>query len=120
MAFRDSFFNCLDNTGVKKVKCLKIYKRNISYPSALVLVTLKKVLPHRKVKKGQLYKGVVVRLVKSYLRFDASMVKYYVNSIIILKKNELVPLGTRIYGSVFYEVRLKGFMKIVTLSLFLV
>lgn len=120
MAFKNTTFFCLDNTGVKKVKCIKVYSKDIIEPGALILVTLKDVMPHRKVKKGQLYKAVVVRLKKSFSRIYNFNVFYFTNSIVLLKKNELVPLGTRIYGSVYFEIRSKGYMKIVLLSSFLV
>jgi len=119
MAFKNTSFLCNDNTGVQKVKCIKVYKKDDIVPGSIILVSVKKVLPWRKIKKGQLYKAVVVRLKKSYLRFLNFNIKYYINAVILLKKNELIPLGTRIHGSVYFEIRLCGFMKIVTLSTFL-
>ena len=119
MAFKNTYFTCLDNTGVLKVKCVQVYFSNIIKPGSLILITIKKVLPNKKVKKGQLYKAVVVRLVKNLNRFFSFNVQYFSNSVILLKKNELVPLGTRIFGSVYFELRLKGFMKIVSVSAFL-
>lgn len=119
MAFKDTFLFCVDNSGVVLVKCIKVYKQFLISPGSLILVTLKKVLPNRKVKSGQLYKAVVVRMVKPFTRFDSMSVRYFVNAVVLLKKNELVPLGTRIYGSVFFEIRKKGFLKIASLSLFL-
>ena len=118
MAFRDSYFTLLDNTGAKIVKCIYSYESKIIKPGGIILVTVKQVLPHRKVKKGQLFKAVVVRLCKTTKRLNGLCVKYYENSVVLLKKTELVPLGTRIFGSVFIEIRRKGFMKIITLSAF--
>jgi large subunit ribosomal protein L14 len=120
MAFKDTFFLLNDNTGAKLVKCIYVYDKKDIEPASVILVTLKKVLPGRKVKKGQLYKAVVVRLNKKIVRSSGLVVKYFNNCVILLKKTELVPLGTRIFGSVYLELRLKGFMKVVSLSLFLV
>jgi large subunit ribosomal protein L14 len=120
MAFKDTFFLLNDNTGAKLVKCIYVYDKKVIGPASLILVTLKKVVPGRKIKKGQLYKAVVVRLKQKVVRSSGLMVKYFVNSVVLLKKTELVPLGTRIFGSVYLELRLKGFMKIVILSTYLV
>jgi large subunit ribosomal protein L14 len=119
MAYKDSFFGSIDNTGVKLVRCLKIFKSRQAKPGSLIIVTIKQVLPHRKVKKGQIYRAVVVRLKRPIKRLNSFIIKYVKNSIVILKKSELVPLGTRIKGSVFYELRLLGYMKIISLSAFL-
>lgn len=120
MAFKDTFFLVNDNTGAKLVKCIYVYEKKVIEPASIILVTLKKVLPNRKVKKGQLYKAVVVRLNKRIVRSSGLVVKYFVNSVVLLKKMELVPLGTRIFGSVYLELRLRGFMKIVTLSSYII
>lgn len=119
MAFKDSFFFCNDNTGVKLVKCIQVYSKKIIEPGSIILVTIKKVLPHRKLKKGQIFKAVVVRLVKKINRIYNFQIKYFSNSIVLLKKTEIVPIGSRIYGSVYFEIRIKGFMKIISLSSFL-
>jgi large subunit ribosomal protein L14 len=120
MALKNTSFKVLDNTGVKYVKCIYVYDDKIIQPGSVILVTLKNVVPHRKLKKGQLYKAVVVRLSKIVRRRDMFFnVKYYVNSVVLLKKTEMVPIGTRINGSVFFEVRLKGFFRIGVLSSFL-
>jgi large subunit ribosomal protein L14 len=120
MALKDTNFRVLDNTGVKNVKCIYVYDDKIIQPGSVILVTIKYVLPHRKLKKGQLYKAVVVRLCKFVRRLDMLFnVKYYTNGVVLLKKTEMVPIGTRINGSVFFEVRLKGFLRIGVLSSFL-
>ena len=120
MAFKDTYFSCIDNTGVIKVKCIYVYDYASIRAGSVILVTVKKVVPNRKVVKGQKYKAVVVRLKKLTRRWNGVSVNYSKNEIVLLKKNDLVPMGTRILGSVFYELRIKGFMKIVALSSFLV
>ncbi len=120
MSFKGTNFFCVDNTGVRRVKCIYVYGRKTVLPGSIILVTIKDVLPNRKVSKGQLYKAVVVRLNCNILRWSGVSVRYYENNVVILKKNEMVPMGTRIFGSVYFELRLKGFMKVVSLSPFLI
>ncbi len=119
MGLKLAKFKCLDNTGVQLVKCIHLYKLRVVQPCSIILITIKKVLPHRKLTKGQVFKAVVVRLLKKTQRISGITVCYNQNSVVLLKKNELIPIGTRIYGSVFFENRIYGFMKIVTLSSFL-
>lgn len=119
MAFKGTKFMCIDNTGVKMVKCIQVYDSYLVKPGSILLVTIKKVLPFKKLKKGQLYKALVVRLC-FYRREFGVIIKYLKNCIVLLKKTELVPIGTRIKGSVMFEIRLKGFMKVVLLSQFLI
>lgn len=113
-------FYCVDNTGAFIVKCIKIYKALRLQPGLIVLVTVKKLRRlNGRVKKGQMYKAIIVRLNKNIVRFTGFSVKYSANCVILLKKAELMPLGTRIFGSIFYELRIYGYMKMVSLSQFL-
>lgn len=109
-------FFCLDNTAVKEVKCIRIFYDKYIKPGSLLLVVLRKVKVNKKLKKSQIYRAIVVRLCKKIRRFFAFNISYNINGIILFKKHELMPLGTRIYGSVFFEIRLLGFMKIITLA----
>lgn len=86
MAFKTSIFSCIDNTGVSFVKCIYVYSNKNVKPGSIILVSLKNVLPHRKVKKGQLYKAVVVRLKKPVKRFYNLIIYYYINAVVLLKK----------------------------------
>jgi large subunit ribosomal protein L14 len=120
MAFKFTKLIVHDNTGVKQVKCIHVYnKKQIMKPGSIILVSIKKVIPFKKIKKGQIYRALVVRLNKKINRLSGISLRYLTNSVIILKKNELIPLGTRIFGSIYYEIRIKGYMKIIMLSLFL-
>lgn len=116
----NSKFFCFDNTGVKQVKCIRIFNKKYIKPGSLLLVVLRKVKVHKKLKKGQIYRAIVIRLTKLVTRYSGISNSYKVNGIILFKKHELMPLGTRIYGSVFFEIRLLGFMKIVSLAAYLI
>lgn len=120
MAYKDSYLNVLDNTGVKRVKCLHVFKTKRIKPSSLVTVVVKKVLPNRKIKKGQICRAVIVRSHYIKKRYSGYKIVFDENCIVLLKKAENVPLGTRILGAVVYELRLNGFIKIVALSSYLI
>jgi large subunit ribosomal protein L14 len=120
MVFKDSLFNILDNTGAKKCRILSIYKTKFNiYPGSIVTVVIKTMVPHKKLKKGQICKAVVVRLKKSSKKFNYISLNYFFNAVVLLKKTEMVPLGSRIFGSVFFYLRKFKFLKIITLASFL-
>lgn len=120
MSYKDSKFKVLDNTGVKKVRCLHVFKTKQAQPSSIVTVVVKNVLPKRKIKKGQICRAVIVRLKRKVLRYSGYSCMFDNNYVVLLKKTENVPLGTRVSGCVFYELRLNGFLKIVSLSSYLI
>lgn len=121
MSYKESKFYILDNTGVKKVKCLKIYKSKKAKGGSFVTVVVKKVIPFKKIKKGQICRAIVVRL-KSYIKRICGnyKIKFDKNYVVLLKKNDNLPLGTRIIGPVLYEIRKKGLLKIVSLASYLI
>jgi large subunit ribosomal protein L14 len=79
------------------------------------VVSVKEAMPHSKVKKGQVMKAVIVRTKKEVGRPDGTYIKFDNNSAVLLS-NQLEPVGTRIFGPVARELRLKNFMKIVSLA----
>src|SRR5579875_1813549 len=113
-------FLCFDNSGVKEVKGIRLLDTKYIQPETLILVSLCKLKKNRnkkkKLSKGQLYRAIVIRLRCLIKRFTSVVISYDVNGIILFKKHDLVPLGTRIYGPIFFEIRLLGFMKIVSLA----
>ena len=107
-----------DNTGAKKVECIKVLggsKRRYASIGDSIVVSVKDAIPNGKVKKGTVHKAVVVRTKKAVHRNDGSKVKFDNNAVVITdEKNE--PLGTRIFGPVTRELRTKGQMKIISLA----
>lgn len=107
-----------DNSGAKKVSCIQVmggHFRRYGRVGDVIVVTVKEALPNTKVKKGQVYKAVIVRtrfVIRrqngSYLRFD--------DNAAVLINNQMEPIGTRIFGPVARELRDKKFMKIVSLA----
>jgi large subunit ribosomal protein L14 len=107
-----------DNSGAKKVMCIKVLggsKRMISGCGDIVIVSVKLALPNAKVKRGEVYRALIVRTRKGINRSDGSTIRFDSNSVVLLnKQNE--PVGTRVFGAVPRELRVKGFMKIISLA----
>ena len=106
-----------DNSGAKKVACIKVLggsKRRYARVGDIIMVSVKEAIPHGKVKKGDVLQAVVVRTTKEIGRPDGTFIRFDNNSAVMLNKN-LEPMGTRIFGPVARELRAKNFMKIVSL-----
>ncbi len=107
-----------DNSGAKKVQCIKVLggsKRRYASVGDIIVVSVKEAMPHTKVKKGDVMKAVVVRTKKEIGRPDGTYIKFDNNSAVILS-GQGEPVGTRIFGPVARELRQKNFMKIVSLA----
>ncbi len=107
-----------DNSGAKRVACIKVLggsRRRYAGLGDLIVVSIKEALPTARVKKGEVAKAVVVRTAREYQREDGSYIKFDTNSAVLLNAN-LEPIGTRIFGPVARELRTKRFMKIVSLA----
>ncbi len=110
--------NVADNSGAKKVGCIKVLggsKRRYASIGDIIVVSVKDAMPHSKVKKGEIYKAVIVRTRKEIGRPDGSHIRFDNNSAVLLNKS-MEPIGTRIFGPVARELRAKNFMKIVSLA----
>ena len=110
--------NVADNTGARIVECIKVLggsKRRYASVGDRIVVSVKDAIPNGKVKKGSVYKAVIVRTRKSIHRNDGSKVKFDDNAAVIIdEKGE--PIGTRIFGPVTRELRAKGQTKIISLA----
>lgn len=107
-----------DNSGAKKVMCIKVLggsQRRYASVGDIIVVSVKEALPNSKVRKGEVYKAVVVRTAKEIGRPDGSYIRFDGNSAVLLA-NTGEPIGTRIFGPVARELRAKQFMKIVSLA----
>jgi large subunit ribosomal protein L14 len=107
-----------DNSGAKKLSCIKVLggtKRRYASLGDVIIVSVKEAIPNSKVKKGEVMRAVIVRTVKEVRRPDGSYIKFDENSaVLITPQNE--PVGTRIFGPVARELRAKKFMKIISLA----
>ena len=107
-----------DNSGAKRVQCIKVLggsKRRYAAVGDVIKVTVKDAIPRGKVKKGEIYNAVVVRTRKGVRRNDGSLIRFDGNAAVILD-SRLEPIGTRIFGPVTRELRTKKFMKIISLA----
>ena len=110
--------NVADNSGAKKVACIKVLggsKRRYASLGDVIVIAVKEAIPNSKVKKGDVMKAVVVRTVKEVRRVDGSYLKFDDNSAVLIS-NQMEPIGTRIFGPVARELRAKQFMKIISLA----
>jgi large subunit ribosomal protein L14 len=114
----ESNLDVADNSGAKKVCCIKVLggsRRRYAHVGDIIVVSVKEAMPHSKVKKGAVMKAVVVRTKKEIGRPDGSYIKFDNNSAVLLS-SQMEPVGTRIFGPVARELRQKNFMKIVSLA----
>ena len=107
-----------DNSGAKRVQCIKVLggaKRKYASVGDVIVVSIKEAIPRGKVKKGEVRRAVIVRTSKQIHRQDGSSIKFGTNAAVLLS-NSGEPIGTRIFGPVVRELRSKKFMKIVSLA----
>ncbi|MFI4954362.1 MAG: 50S ribosomal protein L14 [Gammaproteobacteria bacterium] len=110
-----------DNTGARKVQCIKVLggsKRRYARIGDVIKITVKEASPRGKVKKGDVLNAVVVRTKQGVRRTDGSLIRFDTNAAVLLN-NQLQPIGTRIFGPVTRELRAGGvenFMKIISLA----
>ncbi|QIV96612.1 LSU ribosomal protein L14P [Allofrancisella inopinata] len=107
-----------DNSGAKRVECIKVLggsHRRYASIGDVIKVTVKEASPRGKAKKGNVYNAVVVRTAKGVRRKDGSLIRFDNNAAVLLNANGQ-PIGTRIFGPVTRELRSEKFMKIVSLA----
>ena len=107
-----------DNSGARKIQCIKVLggsKRKFASVGDLIVVSVKEAIPRGKVKKGEIHRAVVVRTSKEVRRDDGSAIRFDTNAAVLIDpQNE--PIGTRIFGPVTRELRGKHYMKIISLA----
>lgn len=110
--------NVADNTGAKKVQCIKVLGgsgRRYGSVGDVIVVSVKSAVPGGSVKKGEVSRAVVVRTKKEVGRPDGSYIRFEDNAVVLITDQD-EPRGTRIFGPVARELREKQFMKIVSLA----
>ena len=114
----ESTLQVADNSGAKKVACIKVIggsHRRYATVGDIIIVSVKEAIPHSKVKKGDVMRAVIVRTAKELRRPDGSYIKFAGNAAVLLSNNG-EPVGTRIFGPVARELRAANFMKIISLA----
>jgi len=114
----ESVLEIADNSGAKKVLCIKVLggsKRKYATVGDIIRVSVKEAIPNSKVKKGTVLRAVIVRTKKELRRADGSYIRFDSNAAVLISPTQ-EPVGTRIFGPVARELRAKKFMKIVSLA----
>ena len=107
-----------DNSGAKKVYCIKVLggsRRRYASIGDIIIVSIREAIPGAKVKKGEVARAVIVRTKKELARPDGSTIRFDENSAVLINP-QLEPIGTRIFGPVTRELRTTQFMKIISLA----
>ena len=107
-----------DNSGAKRVQCIKVLggsKRRFAGVGDVIVVSVKEAAPRGRVKKGDVHKAVIVRTAKDIHRADGSTIRFDSNAAVLVNNNQ-EPIGTRIFGPVVRELRAKKHMKIISLA----
>jgi large subunit ribosomal protein L14 len=118
MVQAESILDVADNSGARKVLCIKVLggsHRRYASLGDIIVVSVKEAIPNAKVKKGDVMKAVIVRTAKEVGRPDGSYIRFDNNSAVLID-NQREPIGTRIFGPVARELRAKRFMKIISLA----
>lgn len=108
-----------DNTGARRIQCIKVlggYRRRFATVGDIITVTIKEAVPHAMVKKGEVHHAVIIRTRKEVRRSDGSFVRFDDNAVVLVDQASKEPKGTRIFGPVARELRIKGFTKIISLA----
>ena len=114
----ESNLKVADNSGARLISCIKVLggsKRRFASIGDIIVVSIKDAIPRAKVKKGEVFKAVIVRTSKEFTRNDGSTIRFDKNAAVLLDKQE-EPVATRIFGHVTRELRTKKFMKIISLA----
>lgn len=107
-----------DNSGAKRVQCIKVLggsKRKTAGVGDVIVVSVKEAIPRGRVKKGDVHRAVIVRTAKEVRRVDGTAIRFDRNAAVLINKNG-EPIGTRIFGPVVRELRAAKHMKIISLA----
>jgi len=114
----ETVLSIADNSGAKKVLCIKVLggsKKRYARIGDIIKVTVKDAIPRGKVKKGDVYDALVVRTKHGVRRADGSLIRFDGNAAVLLD-NKKEPIGTRVFGPVTRELRGKNYLKIISLA----
>ncbi len=114
----ESVLDVADNSGAKRVACIKVIggsRRRYAGLGDIIVVSIKEASPTSRVEKGSVARAVIVRTKREYQRPDGTYIKFDTNSAVLIDKDNQ-PIGTRIFGPIARELRQKKFMKIIALA----
>jgi large subunit ribosomal protein L14 len=114
----ESNLDVADNSGARKVQCIKVIGgagRRYASVGDVIIVSVKKAIPRGKVKQGDVQRALIVRTKKEIRREDGSTIRFDSNAAVLVNKDG-EPIGTRIFGPVTRELRAAGYVKIMSLA----
>ena len=114
-----AMLGCADNSGAKRLQCIRVnggYRKRYARLADVITCVVKEATPHSGVKKSDIVYAVVVRTRKEQRRKDGSSVRFDDNAVVIIDQKTKEPKGTRIFGPIARELRGRGFMKIISLA----
>jgi len=114
----ESNLDVADNSGARRVQCIKVLggsKRKTAGVGDVIVVSVKEAIPRGRVKKGAIHHAVIVRTASDIRRHDGTVIRFDSNAAVLINPQG-EPIGTRIFGPVTRELRGKGYMKIVSLA----
>ena len=118
MIQQESVLDVADNSGARKVACIRVLggtRRRYATIGDVIVVSVKEAIPNARVKKGEVRRAVVVRTAKGISRRDGSYIKFDDNAAVLIDAQR-EPVGTRIFGPVARELRGRRFMRIISLA----
>lgn len=113
-----TYLNVADNTGAKKIMCIRILNKNkiqLAKVGMIIIAVVKEAIPNMPIKKSTIIRAVIVRTTKKIQRFNGTSIRFDDNAAVLVNREGL-PIGTRIFGPVARELRDKNFTKIVSLA----
>nr|UXE31168.1 ribosomal protein L14 [Ostreobium quekettii]UXE31245.1 ribosomal protein L14 [Ostreobium quekettii] len=113
-----SYLNVADNTGARKLMCIRVLNKNklqLANIGMVIIAVVKEALPNMSIKKSDIVRAVIVRTSKKIRRPNGMSIRFDDNAAVLVNKDGM-PLGTRIFGPVARELRDKNFTKIVSLA----
>jgi len=116
MIFSESYVAVLDNSGVRVGKCLRVYGKVYGTAGDIVLLSVKQYVSNKKIEKGDLFRGVLVKIKRNVYRKTGHYLRANINAVVLIKKEETVPIGKRIKTPVFFELRKKGFSRLLSMA----
>lgn len=114
-----SMLSVADNSGAKKLQCIRVlggYQKHFAQLGDVITCSVKEAEPRAAIKKGDVIHAVIVRQKKEYRRLDGSYIRFDENAAVIIDRKSKEPKGTRIFGPVARELRAAGYQKIVSLA----
>ena len=108
-----------DNTGAKKIQCIRVldgYKKRYARIGDVITGVVKEAAPRGLVKKSEVVHCVIVRIRKETRRSDGTYIRFSENAVVVIDRKTREPKGSRIFGPVARELRVRGFQKIISLA----